>query len=65
MNYNQINNNTMKVIREKINNDLKWWKPQQENIKPQRNIEINDKLPDEGYQKNKIDDKESDEKLDQ
>ena len=27
----------------------------------QRNIEINDKLPDEIYQKNKIDDKQSDE----
>ena len=29
----------------------------QENMKPQINIEINDKLPDERYQKNKIDDK--------
>ena len=33
----------------------------QENMKPQINIEINDKLPDERYQKNKIDDKQSDE----
>ena len=35
---------------------------QQENRIPQRNIGINDKLPDEIYQKNKIDDKQSDEK---
>ena len=28
---------------------------------PQKNIEINDKLPDEKYQNNKIDDKQSDE----
>ena len=35
---------------------------QQENMRPQRNIEISDKLPDERYQKHKIDDKESDEK---
>ena len=34
---------------------------QQENMRPQRNIEINDKLPDERYQKNNIDDKKSDE----
>ena len=34
---------------------------QQENMRPQRNIDINDKLPDEKYQK-KIDDKKSDEK---
>ena len=38
---------------------------QQENFRPQRNIDINDNIPDERYQKNKIDDKESDEKLDQ
>ena len=30
---------------------------QQENMIPQINIDINDKLPDEIYQKNKIDDK--------
>ena len=35
---------------------------QQENIIPQRNIQINDKRTDERYQKNKIDDKESDER---
>ena len=35
---------------------------QQENMRPQRNIQINDKQTDEKYQKNKIDDKESDEK---
>ena len=34
----------------------------QENIRPQTNIEINDKPPDERYHKNNIDDKESDEK---
>ena len=34
---------------------------QQENMRPQRNIEINDKLPDEKYQKKKIDDRKSDE----
>ena len=31
-------------------------------MRPQRNIEINYKIPDEIYQKNKIDDKQSDEK---
>ena len=35
---------------------------QQENMRLQRNIEINNKLPDERYQKNRIDDKEYDEK---
>ena len=35
---------------------------QQENMRPQRNIDINDRISDERYQKNKIDDKESDEK---
>ena len=35
---------------------------QQENMIPQRNIEIIYKLTEEKYQKNKIDDKESDEK---
>ena len=30
---------------------------QQENMRPQRNIEINDKIPDEKYQNNKPDDK--------
>ena len=30
---------------------------QQENMRPQKNIEINDKTPDEKYQNNKIDDK--------
>ena len=30
---------------------------QQENMRPQRNIEFNDKIPDERYQNNKIDDK--------
>ena len=35
---------------------------QQDNMRPQRNIDINDKPTDEIYQKNKIDDKESDEK---
>ena len=35
---------------------------QQENLRPQRNIEINDKRTDEIYQKNIIDDKESDER---
>ena len=35
---------------------------QQENMRPQRNIEINNKIPDERYQKNKIDDKETDER---
>ena len=34
---------------------------QQENMIPQINIEINDKLPDEKYQKKKIDDRKSDE----
>ena len=38
---------------------------QQENMVPQINIEINDKPPDERYQKNKIEDKESVEKSDQ
>ena len=32
-------------------------------MRPQRNIEINDKLPDEKYQKKKIDDKKSDGKI--
>ena len=32
---------------------------QQDNVRPQRNIDINDKLTDERYQKNKIDDKAS------
>ena len=31
-------------------------------MRPQRNIEINDKIPDKRYQENKIDDKESDKK---
>ena len=31
-------------------------------MRPQRNIEINDKIPDEKYQNNKIDDKKSDER---
>ena len=31
---------------------------QQENMRPHRNIEINEKRTDERYQKNKIDDKE-------
>ena len=35
---------------------------QQDNMRPQRNIDINDKIPDEKYQKNKIDDKKSDER---
>ena len=35
---------------------------QQENLRPQRNIYVNDKLTDERYQKNMIDDKESDER---
>ena len=35
---------------------------QQENMIPQRNIEINDKLTDERYHKNKIYNKESGEK---
>ena len=35
---------------------------QQEHLRPQRNIEINDKRTDEGYQKNIIDDKEYDER---
>ena len=35
---------------------------QQENLIPHRNIEINDKLTDERYQKNTIYDKESDER---
>ena len=35
---------------------------QQENMIPQRNIDINDKLPDERYQKNKIYGRQSDEK---
>ena len=35
---------------------------QQENMRPQRNIGINDKLPDEKYQKNKIDVKQTDKK---
>ena len=35
---------------------------QQENMRPQKNIEINDKLPDEKYQNNKIDDKKYDER---
>ena len=35
---------------------------QQDNMIPQRNIEINDRRTGEIYQKNKIDDKESDEK---
>ena len=30
---------------------------QQENMRPQRNIEINEKIPVERYQNNKIDDK--------
>ena len=34
---------------------------QEENMRPQRSIEINDKLTGERYQKNKLDDKESDE----
>ena len=33
---------------------------QQENLRPQRNIDINDKQTDERYQKTLIDDKESD-----
>ena len=35
---------------------------QQENMRPQRNIEINDRIPDEKYQNNKIDDKQYDER---
>ena len=31
-------------------------------MRPQRNIEFNDKIPDERYQNNKIDDKISDER---
>ena len=31
-------------------------------MRPQRNIEINEKVPDEKYQNNKIDDKKSDER---
>ena len=36
---------------------------QQFNIRPQRNTLINDRQINERYQKNKIDDKESDEKI--
>ena len=35
---------------------------QQQNFRPQRNIEINDKQTDEIYHKNMIDDKKSDER---
>ena len=35
---------------------------QQENLRPQINIDINDKKTDQVYQKNLIDDKKSDEK---
>ena len=35
---------------------------QQENIRPQRNIDINDRIPDEKYQNNKTNDKKSDER---
>ena len=38
---------------------------QQENTRPQGNIDINEKFPDERYHKNNIDDKESDEKTEQ
>ena len=31
-------------------------------MRPQRNIEINDKIPDEKYHNNKTDDKKSDER---
>ena len=31
-------------------------------MRPQRNIDINDKIPDQKYQNNKIDDKKSDER---
>ena len=31
-------------------------------MRPQRNIEINDKIPDEKYHNTKIDDKKSDER---
>ena len=34
----------------------------QENMRPQRNIEINEKIPDEKYQNNKHDDKDSDDR---
>ena len=47
-------------IYEYINNKL--LNVQQENLRPQRNIEINDKQTDERYQEIFIDDKESDEK---
>ena len=35
---------------------------QQENMRPQRNIEINDKIADEKYQNNKTYDKKSDDR---
>ena len=35
---------------------------QHENMRPQRNIEINDKIPNEKYQNNKTADKTSDER---
>ena len=35
---------------------------QQENMRPQRNIEINDRIPDEKYQNNKINDKKYNER---
>ena len=47
-------------IYEYTNSKLLNW--QQENMRPQRNIEINEKITDEKYHNNKTEDKKSDER---
>ena len=41
---------------------IKLLNLQQENMRPQKNIDINDKIPDEKYQNNKTDENKSDDR---